>query len=113
MDSARKKELKNIYRNSAVTGGICCIRCSGNQRVLIQATRNIESLRNRFDFAMSMKSCPDPSLRGEWLKYGAESFSFDVLEELKKGKNQTDKEFLDDIDVLYEIWQEKSQQGNL
>ncbi len=113
MNSNRNKELKNLYKNKAVIGGICCIRCSGNQRSWIQTTRNIEGFRNRFNFALAINSCPDPSMREEWTKYGGESFSFTVLEEIKKGESQTDKEFSDDISVLYEMWLEKSIQGDL
>jgi len=113
MDSSRKKELKNAYKSRPVIGGICCIRCSGNQRCWVQATRNTEGLKNRFDFAMETKLCPDPSMRSEWVKYGGESFSFEVLEELGKGEDQTDKEFSDDINVLYEMWLEKAKQGDL
>lgn len=111
MDSARRRELKSAYKSRPVIGGVCCIRCSGNQRTFLQATRDIESLKKRFDFAIAIGGCPDPTMRGEWEKYGTESFSFTVLEELKKGENQTDQEFSDDIDVLYEIWLEKIKEG--
>ncbi len=107
MDAARKKELKDSYKNRTKIGGICCIKCSGNQRMYLQATNDTTSLRNRYDFAISTGSCPDPSLRSEWVKYGTESFSFTVLEEIKKGEDQTEKEFSDDIKVLYEIWLDK------
>lgn len=113
MNEDRKKELKSSYKSKTVIGGICCIKCSGNQRSWIQTTKNIEGLRNRFNFAVLTQSCLDPSMREEWLKYGIDSFSFTVLEELKKGETQTDKEFSDDINALYELWQEKLNQGDL
>ena len=113
MNADRKKALKDTYKSKPVTGGVCCIRCSGNQRVCIQATRNIEGLRNRYNFAIATGTCPDPTLRGEWERYGTGSFSFAVLDEIQKRETQTDKEFAEDIDALYEIWLEKSQNGDL
>lgn len=113
MDSLRKKELRDAYKSKPVIGGVCCIKCGGSQRQWLQATKDIESLRNRFNFAMSTKTCPDPSMRGEWAKYGVEAFTFEVLEEIKKREDQTDKEFADDVKALYEMWLEKSQQGEL
>lgn len=107
MDAARKKELAVAYKNRRCVGGICCIRCSGNQRVRLQATKNIEGLKNRFEFSMATHTCPDPFFREEWAEYGADTFSFEVLEELKQGETQTDQEFSDDIDELYEMWLEK------
>lgn len=113
MDSARRKALRDAYKAKPAVGGVCCIRCAGNQWVCIQATRDIEGLKNRFAFAMATGTAPDPTLRGEWEKYGAESFSFTVLDELKMGEDQTPEAFKEDIDALYEIWLEKSRQGDL
>lgn len=113
MNPDRKKELKNTYKSKPAVGGVCCIRCSGNQRPYIQATRDIEGLKNRFRFAVSTGTCPDPTLRGAWEKYGAASFSFAVLDQITKGENQTQKEFADDVTALYEIWLEKAQNGDL
>ena len=111
MDTARRKELRNAYKSRPIVGGVCCITCSGNQRRLLQATRNIEGLKNRFDFAMSTGTSPDPSLRGEWEKYGSTSFSFSVLEEIEKMESQTQQDFADDIDALYKMWLEKPEFG--
>ncbi len=113
MSSDRKRELKSAYKSRPIVGGVCCFRCSGNGRCWIQSTRDIESLRNRFNFSIATKGAPEPSMREEWLKYGTESFSFSVLEELKKREDQTDKEFADDLKLLYEIWLEKAEQGEV
>ena len=43
----------------------------------------------------------------EWKQYGANSFSFTVLEEINKGETQTDQEFAEDIRTLYDMWMEK------
>lgn len=113
MNTDRKKELKNAYKEREVVGGVCCIRCAGNGRVWIQPTNDIESLRNRFNFAILTKGCPDPTTRPDWEKYGSESFYFSVLETLKKGEDQTDREFADDIETLCELWVEKQNSGEL
>jgi hypothetical protein len=107
MDAARKKELKDAYKSRQVVGGICSIRCSGNQNVRIQATADIEGSRNRFDFAVLTGTCPDPSMRGDWLRYGSKSFTFTVLEEIRKRDSQTDEEFSRDIETLHDIWLDK------
>ena len=107
MDAARKKELKEAYKSRKVVGGICSIRCNGNQNVRIQAMTDVEGLRNRFDFAVLTDTCPDPAMRGDWLKYGSKSFTFSVLEEIKKKDSQTDQEFSSDIETLHDIWLDK------
>ena len=45
--------------------------------------------------------------------YGAASFSFAVLEELQKNETQTDREFAEDVQTLFELWQEKRESGAL
>ncbi|NMP38079.1 MAG: GIY-YIG nuclease family protein [Clostridiales bacterium] len=107
MNSEKKKELQNAYRNRAVVGGVYCIECSGNGRRWIRATENIAAIKNRFNFAVATKSAPDPGMRNECDEFGIKSFSLTVLEELEKKETQTDKEFSDDLEALLQLWLEK------
>lgn len=113
MDKFLKKELKEQYKNRTVIGGVYCIKCNSNGRQWIKSTMDMTGQKNRFDFSVSVDSCLEPSMRLEWTQYGAESFSFQILEEIKKGETQTEKEFADDVEALLEMWIEKQQQKNL
>lgn len=107
MDKLSKKELKEQYKNRTVIGGVYCIKCNSNNRQLIKSTMDMTGQKNRFDFSVSVNSCLEPSMRLEWAQYGAESFSFQILEEIKKGETQTEKQFANDVEALLEIWIEK------
>lgn len=109
MDSEKRKDLINSYKNRVVVGGIYCVECSGNKRKWIKSTRNMQGSRHRFEQAVKLGSRPEPSMMREWREYGIGSFSFVCLEELKKRETQTDMEFADDIKSLYEMWMEKEQ----
>lgn len=113
MDKAKRKDLLNSYKNRTIIGGVYCIKCSGNQRTWIRSTTDMEGARNRVMFSLKMKGAPEPAMLHECNEYGWESFSFIVLEELKKKEDQKEKEFADDIATLLEIWLEKYEHGDL
>ncbi len=108
METPSKKALKENYKNRAVVGGIYGIKCSGNDRIWIKATKNMAGQKNRFGFAVATNSCPEPAMLNDWKTYGAKAFSLVVLEEMKKGETQTEREFSDDIETLLEMWMEKT-----
>lgn len=109
MESMQRRNLKNAYKEQTTVGGVFCIECSGNHRQWLKASPNITGMRNKYEFAMAIGSCPEPGMRSEWLQYGAAAFSFSVLETLTKKETQTDAEFREDLGVLLELWTEKTQ----
>lgn len=107
MNADKRKQLKNDYRNKPAVGAVYAIGCGGDPRRMIKSTTDIAGIQNRFQFAQATNTCPDPAFRGEWEKYGAEAFSFEVLEALEMKKDQTADEFADDIRLLHALWLEK------
>ncbi len=107
MDAEKKRMLKSEYRNMLRVGAVYALECSGNHRRWIRWTPDIQGMKNRFQFSVSMKQCPDPATRLECDKYGWESISLVVLEELKMKKDQTSKEFSDELKLLCKMWTEK------
>ena len=102
-----QKELLSAWRERTVVGGVCAIRCTANNRVLLSAVADPAGLRNRFQFSAATGSCTFLPLATDWNKYGAGSFTFTVLEELKKGADQTDAQFKADLEALAALWRER------
>lgn len=107
MNDFSKKELRDNYKSRTVIGGIYCIKCEENGRMWIKSTKDLKGQKNKFDFSVMTNSCLDNTMNLEWDKFGANTFSFSVLEELTKGDTQTDREFKQDLDLLHELWLEK------
>lgn len=107
MNTEKRKQLIHDYKQKRSVGAVYALECSGNHRRWIKSTTDIAGLKNRFQFSMSMKGCPDPVTRVECATYGWDSISLVVLEELEKKEDQTDKEFAEDIKVLKALWVDK------
>lgn len=106
-DKTAKKELQRQYKERTVIGGVFAIKNTTNNKLLLDATTDLQGSKNRFSFAQMTGSCVSPKLQVEWDSQSGQSFAFEVLEELKKEATQTDAEFAADIKVLKELWIEK------
>lgn len=56
---------------------------------------------------MATDTCVQAALAADWRAFGRDSFTFEVLEEIEKGTEQTDQEFRADLEALADIWREK------
>jgi len=106
-DNKSKKELQAQYKEREIIGGICAIKNTLNNKILLEATTDLQASKNRFEFSQKTGSCVHMKLQSDWSKQGGGQFVFEIIEELKKGDAQTAKEFKADIDILMEIWLEK------
>ena len=102
-----QKELLSAWRERTVVGGVCAIRCTETNRVLLSAVADPAGLRNRFQFSAATGSCTFLPLSADWNQSGAGSFPFTVLEELEKGAEQTDAQFKTDLEALAALWRER------
>ena len=103
----KKKELQAQYKEREIIGGICAIKNTLNNKMLLLVTTDLRGSKNRFEFSQQTGSCVDMKLQNDWNAHGRNAFTFEVLEELKKKEAQTMKEFKADMEVLKEIWLDK------
>lgn len=107
MEKNDKKQLRQMYRERRITGGVYAIYNTQNGKRLLQSTADIEGSKNRFVFAQSTGTCISLKLQRDWEKSGPAAFSFEVLEELEKKPEQTEREFAEEVKLLEELWREK------
>ena len=113
MDKLNRKDKINKYKERKVIGGIYSIKNTINQKILIESTTDLEGIKKRFMFSQQTGSCMNLRLKDDWLKFGGNVFVFEVLEELTKNETQTQNEFREDIKLLKEIWNEKTESEKL
>lgn len=102
-----KKELINEYKNRKQVGGICKITNIKTNKIYVFTAPDIDSMKNRFEFSKKIGSCVSNKIQSDWNKYGSDSFTFEIIEELEKNIEKTAKEFAQELDELLEICMQK------
>lgn len=103
----RKKELKQLYKETEIEGGIYCIRNIKNEKVYVESTRNFKTMSGR-QLLLNMGSHTNKALQDDWKEYGADVFEFEILEVLKKKETGYFNE-KEELKKLEEKWLEKLQ----
>ncbi len=105
----RKKELKQIYRETPIEGGVFQIKNNENGKLFIGSTRNFKTLNGlKFSLEGGTASPMNKELQEDWSHYGASAFSIDILETLKK----KDDPYFNEKEALLELenkWLEQLQ----
>lgn len=103
----RRKELSAAYKQRTLRGGVYVIRNTTNAKYILGSALDLQSVHNRFAFAVSTRMAPHPALRDDWRALGPQAFTLEVLEELEQGKDQSEASFREDVALLESIWREK------
>ncbi len=74
----------------------------------IRTSLDIRVSKNRFAFSKSTDSCPEICMLKTWKQYGADSFSFEIVEEIEKKETQTQRQFQMILNTLLEMWNEEN-----
>jgi hypothetical protein len=109
MDRARRKELTAEYRRSRRPAGVYAIRCAGSGKALLGSSADLDSARNRVEFARAtnMPGALDGRLRADFERFGSEAFSFEVLDVLDVAPEATEADLRSDLAALLSLWREK------
>lgn len=98
-----KRDATRAYKERKLVGGVYTITNTVNDKYILGHTANLESVRNRFQFAVTTGSTVDPRVRSDWAEFGARAFRLDVLEELEQRPDQSQAEFMADLQALEQI----------
>lgn len=109
MDSERKKELMEQYRQARTQMGVYCVRCADGAPVYLGASQNLPAIFNSYRFQLQNKAFPhNRRLLADWQACGPEGGAFEVLEVLEYDKdNELKTDYHEDLAVLKEFWREK------
>ena len=99
-----KKDLKREYLETTRPMGVFQIRNLANEKVFVGSSVNLDGILNRHRFALNAGSHQNKALQKDWNEFGAESFAFEILEELAPRENLDNKR---ELGFLEDLWLEK------
>jgi hypothetical protein len=102
----RRRELARQYKECGRPAGIYAIRNLTNGAMLVDASLDVEAAINRHRFELSRKDHRDAALLEDWIRCGAESFRFEVVDLVKKRDDPAFDERAELADLLA-IWREQ------
>lgn len=103
----RKKELKQLYKETVIEAGVYQIKNTVNQKIFIGSTRNLKTLQGK-KFELEMGTSTNRKLQKEWNQFGKDAFMFETLEVLKKKETGYFDE-KNELRKLEEMWLNKLQ----
>lgn len=112
MDKSRKKELRDQFKSRRVTGGIYRIINTETGKFYLQCTDDFKATHNWFESCRMFGHCSLPPIQEDWKKYGMDAFQIEELDHLEKPEEQTHAEFMADLRVLRDMWEEKLPRDN-
>jgi hypothetical protein len=77
-----RKAAIAAYKERKMNFGIYAVRCAGSGEAWVGQSQNLDTVQNRIWFTLRLGNNTHQSLQKAWQRYGAESFSFEVLEQL-------------------------------
>ena len=108
MDTREKrKALQKAYKEADEIGCVALYENLVNGKYLIVGEPNLRGTESRFQFSKEMNGCAHMRLNGDWAVYGTEAFTLTILDTLKKGPDQTLREFKEDLEALADFYRAK------
>ena len=107
MEKSNRRDRIREYKERKLTGGVLKITNQQTGRYLLLGETNLQGSKNRFAFSVATNTCIHAKLREDWNRYGPESFSIEILEEIEQKDGQTADQFREDIQILTDLWREK------
>jgi len=83
-----KKELKDEYKQMEFPMGVFQIKCTVNEKSLIDNSVDMESKWKRHKMELKFGNHRNKELQKDWNQYGENKFAFVVLSELKKTETE-------------------------
>ncbi|HVQ57251.1 MAG TPA: GIY-YIG nuclease family protein [Pyrinomonadaceae bacterium] len=101
-----KKAAKLYYKASRRPMGIFLIRNLVNDKVFVGSSMDLPAMFNRIRFQLFGGAHPNKELESDWKLFGADKFTFEVLEAIVP-RDDVNYDYKADLETLEDLWLEK------
>jgi group I intron endonuclease len=103
-----RAELKRAFKETPRQAGIYQIKNTRTGKLLVGSSTNLHGPLNKHRFILSIGRHDNAALQNDWIQFGPDAFSFEILEIVKPSE---DPSFCleDELTLLEQIWLEKLQ----
>lgn len=84
MRTEDRKAAVSAYKERKVKSGIYAVCCAASGEVWVGSALNLSTIQNRLWFTLRHGTSTQRSLQSAWNAYGAEAFSFEIVEQLEE-----------------------------
>jgi len=103
-----RADLKRAYKETPRQAGIFQIRNIQTGKILLGSSTNLHGPLNKHRFMLSIGSHDNAVLQQDWNRFGADAFTFEILEIVKPNDDPIFN-IDDELTLLEQIWIEKLQ----
>ena len=101
MDTKRKKELLESYKNRDPEMGVISFQCSRTGESFLAPATDIPAKFNRIRFQLSAGNCPNKRLQELWTQYGEGAFTLQIVKQLEYDDAKEDH--TEELEPLFEL----------
>ena len=101
-----RAELRRAYQETPRQAGIFQIKNTRTGKILLGSSTNLHGPLNKHRFMLSIGSHDNVALQQDWNQFGAEAFTFEILEIVKPSDDPLFN-LDDELTLLERIWLEK------
>ena len=103
MDSKRKRELLETYKNRHPEMGVITFHCRITDEIFLTPALDTKATFNRIRFQLSTGNCPNKRLQELWTQYSEDAFELCVAKRLEYDDPAEDH--TEELEILYELCQ--------
>jgi hypothetical protein len=96
-----RADLRRQFKEEGRPMGVYALRCTANGKVLVGATPNLPGAENATRFQLKLGSHRNRELQADYKAFGADAFTWQVLDELKLEPGQDAAAELDALEALW------------